>query len=246
MADHLRWRGLSTGTLLMAQVVYGIRGLSGPRATRAMLTAILATSGVEALEAAGPRRGGAAMFGAGATGFAAELIGVRTGIPFGRYSYSRQLGARLGGVPLLAAGAWAAMARPAWIAAGWIHPRRGPRVALAATALTAWDVFLDPRMAREGYWHWHRPGRYEGIPASNFLGWWITALVVFSLISTIDDRAPTGDDDAALVLYTWTWIGEAFANSAFWDHPRVAAAGGAAMGAIAIPSLAGRWTRRTA
>ena len=42
------------------------------------------------------------------------------------------------------------------------------RVALAAGALTAWDVFLDPRMAREGYWSWPGGGRYEGIPASNF------------------------------------------------------------------------------
>ena len=47
---------------------------------------------------------------------------------------------------------------------------------LAAGALTAWDVFLDPRMVREGYWTWPGGGRYEGVPASNFAGWFVTGL----------------------------------------------------------------------
>jgi putative membrane protein len=34
----------------------------------------------------------------------------------------------------------------------------------AAGALTAWDVYVDPRMVREGYWAWPQGGRYEGIP----------------------------------------------------------------------------------
>ena len=72
------------------------------------------------------------------------------------------------------------MARPAWVVAGLISRRRVARVALAASALTAWDVFLDPRMAREGYWTWPGGGRYEGIPASNFAGWFVTGVGVFA------------------------------------------------------------------
>lgn len=240
-----RRRGQLTGALMLAQVLYGTRGLTGPRATQRMLSAMLATSAAEALESRGPRSGGGTMLCAGAIGFAAELLGVRTGVPFGRYGYSGQLGPRLGGVPLLAAGAWAAMARPAWVAAGWIRPRRAPRVLLAASALTAWDVYLDPRMAREGYWRWQHRGRYAGIPATNFLGWWMTAALAFALISSLDRMPATPEDDAALGLYAWTWVGEAFANAAFWDQPRVAAAGGLAMGSIAVPALAGRLTWRS-
>ena len=92
----------------------------------------------------------------------AELVGVATGRPFGAYAYSGKLGPRVGGVPLLAAAAWAMMARPAWVAAGTLTARRAPRVALAAGALTAWDVFLDPRMAREGYWTWPDGGALRG------------------------------------------------------------------------------------
>ena len=79
-------------------------------------------------------------------------------------------------MPLLAAAAWAMMARPAWVVAGRISRRTAARVPLAAGALTAWDVFLDPRMARDGYWSWPGGGRYEGVPASNFAGWFATGL----------------------------------------------------------------------
>ena len=225
-------------TLGAAQVAYGqVPGRRGPGSTRALVGLMLATSATEAVQSRGARRGGLPVAIAGGLGFAAELHGVATGKPFGRYSYSAGLGPRVGGVPLLAAAAWAMMARPAWVVAGHLTPRRLPRIALAAGALTAWDVFLDPRMAREGYWTWPGGGRYEGIPASNFLGWWITGADVFAVWSLLDPHAPDADDDEALALYVWTWVGETFANAVLWRRPRVAAAGAVAMGAFALPAL---------
>ena len=202
---------------------------------------MLAASATEAAQARGARRGALPVAAAGALGFAAELHGVATGKPFGRYHYSGKLGPRVGGVPLLAAAAWAMMARPSWVVAGHLTPRRIPRIVLAAGALTAWDVFLDPRMAREGYWTWPDGGRYEGVPASNFLGWWITGADVFALWSLLDGEPPDARDDEALALYVWTWAGETFANAVLWRRPRVAAAGALAMGAFAVPALRRRW-----
>jgi putative membrane protein len=129
------------------------------------------------------------------------------------------------------------MARPAWISAGWISGRLVIRVPLAAAALTAWDVFLDPRMAREGYWQWPGGGRYEGVPASNFAGWFVTGLGVFTGAALVDGTPPARDDDVALALYVWTWLGEGVANALLWRRPRTAAAGTAAMGAIVVPAL---------
>jgi putative membrane protein len=112
-------------------------------------------------------------------------------------------------------------------------------VALAAGALTAWDVYLDPRMVREGAWAWERPGRYEDVPLSNFAGWLLTAAALFAAWAAVDrDEAHGGD--GALALYAWTWIGEAVANVLFWRRPRVALAGGAAMGMFAVPALRAR------
>jgi uncharacterized membrane protein len=228
--------------LAAAQVAYGrLPGRRGAGPTRGLLVLMLAASAAEALEARGGRRGGAPVAAAGAIGYAVELAGVATGRPFGRYAYSSRLGPGVGGVPLLVAVAWAAMARPAWVAAGWLAQDRAARVATAAGALTAWDVFVDPRMVRDGYWRWPGGGRYEGVPASNFLGWWLTGGAVFGVWSLLDDAAPEpGRDDGALALYMWTWAGETFANAVLWRRPRVAAAGAAAMGAIAGPAL---WRR---
>jgi uncharacterized membrane protein len=228
-----------------AQVVYGRFGPAHPRrlvpATRAIVGLMLATSLAEAVEARGWRRGAVPVGAAGAIGFGAELAGVATGRPFGHYAYSAQLGPRVGGVPLLAAAAWALMARPAWVVSGLLARRRALRVPLAAGALTAWDVFLDPRMAREGYWSWPGGGRYEGIPASNFAGWFTTGLAVFAAWAALDpEPEPAGEGDGALALYVWTWVGETFANAALWRRPVVAAAGAGAMGAFAAPALARR------
>jgi uncharacterized membrane protein len=232
-------RGL-LGALALAQLAYGRAAPPRPAAeTRAVVLLMLAASAAEAVEARGPRAA-LVLAAAGATGFGAELAGVATGKPFGRYSYSARLGPRVRGVPLLAAAAWAMLARPAWVVAGRISERRALRVPLAAGALTAWDVFLDPRMAREGYWTWPDGGRYEGVPLSNFAGWLATGLAAFALVSALDGAPPDARDDGALALYAWTWAGESAANAALWRRPAVAAAGAAAMGAFAVPALLAR------
>lgn len=211
-----------------------------PTATRSIVMLMLATASAEAAASRGACRGTLLVLGAGGTGFAVELAGVATGRPFGHYRYSDKLGPRVVGVPLLAGAAWAMMARPAWIVAGRIDGRPALRAVLAAGALTAWDVFLDPRMAREGYWSWPGGGRYEGIPASNFLGWFGTGLAIFAPWAAIDRSAAAPRDDGALALYAWTWVGETVANAAVWRRPRVAVAGGLAMGLFAAPALARR------
>ena len=231
------------GALAASQIGYSLLPENRrPAATRAIVVLMLATALVEATAARG-RRGAGLVIGAGGLGFATELVGVATGRPFGDYSYGRGLGPRVGGVPLLAAAAWAMMARPAWIVAGTLVTRPALRVPLAASALTAWDVFLDPRMAREGYWSWPGGGRYEGIPASNFLGWLATGAGVFAVWAALDREPPERRDDGALVLYAWTLAGETFANAVIWRRPRVAAAGCAAMGALGIPALVRRLRR---
>jgi uncharacterized membrane protein len=237
--------GALFGALVVAQLAYGrVARLRTPAGTKAIVALLLGASSAEALAARGPVRGTALVGSAAALGFATELTGVATGRPFGHYTYSPLLGRRVGGVPLAAAAAWAMMARPAWVVAGLIARRRVPRVALAAVALTAWDVFLDPRMVREGYWSWPAGGRYEGIPASNFAGWLATGAGVFAVWALVDgDDDPLRDGDGALALYTWTWVGELVANLLLWRRPRVAAAGGVAMGAVAVPALLARRRR---
>jgi uncharacterized membrane protein len=236
------------GALAAAQLAYPKlpRERQEP-ATLGIVALMLATSVADAAEARGARRAAALAGTAAGVGFATELAGVATGRPFGHYAYGPALGPQVGGVPLMAAAAWTMMARPSWVVAGLASRHRLRRVALAAAALTAWDVFLDPRMVRDGYWTWDPPGAYEGVPLSNYAGWLATGGAVFALWAAID----AGDDplardgalregDGGLALYAWTLIGETMANLAFWQRPRVAAAGAVAMGAVAVPAIARR------
>jgi uncharacterized membrane protein len=213
-------------------------------ATRTIVGLVLATTVTDLVERRGARRAALLSGSAAAIGFGAEVAGVATGRPFGHYSYSGRLGPKVAGVPLLAAAAWTMMAAPAWTVAGLLTRRRARRAALAAGALTAWDVALDPRMVRDGYWTWPGGGRYEHVPATNFVGWLIVGGAVFAAWAAIEGDAPdAAPADVPLALYLWTWTGEIAANLLFWRRPRVAAAAGAAMGAFAVPALVARLRR---
>lgn len=244
-------------SLAASQIAYGLDAPRPPWMTRAIVALLLTTSTADAVEQRGAR-GAAVVAAAGSIGFGAELLGVRTGKPFGPYDYSGQLGPKVADVPLMAAAAWALLARPSRVA-GQVATGRARGLApvgAAAAALTAWDVFLDPRMVREGYWNWPGGGRYEGIPATNYLGWFATGLAIFGAAAVLDPADdPLAPDahasegsaasamrsgDTALALYAWTWIGELIANVLLWKRPRVAVAGGVAMGLLAVPALLAR------
>ena len=69
---------------------------------------------------------------AGGIGLLAEAIGVRTGVPFGRYAYADSLGAKLFDVPLIVPLAWVMMSYPCLLLGR--HLARGRNNQTAAVA----------------------------------------------------------------------------------------------------------------
>ena len=123
---------------------------------------------------------------AGGTGLLVEVLATRSGVPFGSYEYSDALGPTLLGVPAVIPLAWTMMSYPALLAARRVTGRRWGQVLVGAVALAAWDVFLDPQMAAEGYWRWAPSGpAFAGIPLVNFAGWLVTAAVMMALLSVL-------------------------------------------------------------
>jgi putative membrane protein len=165
-----------------------------------------------------------------------EKLGTTTGVPFGRYAYSGALRPRVAGVPMAVPAAWFVMALPARETA---HAVLGPsspvssRVALGAAGLTAWDLFLDPQMTAEGHWQWRRPGRYRGIPATNFLGWFATSLALMILLESVLPPAEAADP-AAVALYAWMAVMQTLGFALFFRDPLVAVVGGLAMLPLAV------------
>ncbi len=178
---------------------------------------------------------------AGGVTWTFEVLGVHTGWPFGAYVYtSPHLRPKVLGVPVFVPLVWAVMAYPAWHLAHRAFPH-GPRwlkTLMAAWALTSWDLLADPLLVNVGQWRWLSSGAYFGIPVQNYLGWLLTASVVFAGWGWPAMRA---DGDV------WPWL--AYAGIAVlyvvltWQAGLhgAALAGGLATGAVALWSLPHFW-----
>jgi uncharacterized membrane protein len=216
------------------------RGSSGRRmlATTTVVAGSIRTAAID-VSVHGVRRGALRATFVGGLTLAAELIGVRTSRPFGAYEYTGALRPAVGGVPVVVPFAWYAVAVPAAATADAALGRRsspGSRIGLGAAALTAWDLFLDPQMTAEGYWRWHLPGRYRGIPTRNYVGWAaVGAAVMVVLELTRRDDVPPARAHAA--GYLGLGVLETVAFATFWRDRSVALLGGLAMvplGAVAL------------
>lgn len=192
---------------------YALIRLSGNVALTGIATA--ATAGflflfslVHCIEARGLPRAALMLASAFTIALLMEYLGSKHGFLFGNYTYTDNLGIKaLNQVPLIIPIAWFMMLYPAWETAGlltrrisdWVTRGQGERVRdhhitlspflrviLAAFAMTAWDLSLDPRMVADGNWIWHDGGLYFGIPLSNFAGWFITSAMIYAVWSRID------------------------------------------------------------
>lgn len=127
----------------------------------------------------------------GAIGMLAEIVGVRTGFPFGRYEYTAALFPWVFEVPLVMSCAWVILAAFAQQIIAPLGRSRIMVVPVFATLLTAFDLLIDPVAAGPlAYWAWQYPGRYYGIPATNFGGWWIVSACIALVMNTETDRNP--------------------------------------------------------
>jgi uncharacterized membrane protein len=182
-----------------------------------------------------------------------EVLSVATGFPFGQYVYNPAFGPAVAGVSLLVPVCWFMMGYPALRLAELLVPSsQEPRsreplllVPVAAYALTAWDLFLDPQMVRAGLWAWLEPPFYAGIPFSNYLGWVFTALLIFGAYRFIAPKLisrsiqPVKDGvfgTLPVIAYVWTWFGSFVVNLFWWGQPLVAVVGFVGMGVFAVPA----------
>lgn len=166
----------------------------------------------------------------------AEILGVNTGIPFGRYEYTDSLFPTALGVPIIIPLAWLMMTYPAFLIARKLARSWWAVALVGALALTSWDLFLDPQMVGAEYWRWVDSGvplaGLQEIPWSNFLGWFAVSLIIMLLLDLLPNKRTS--DLLPAALYTWTWLGSIVANLVVFERPYVALWGGLAMGIVTI------------
>jgi uncharacterized membrane protein len=146
-----------------------------------------------------------------------ENLSIRTGFPFGHYHYTG--GGKIFLVPWFIGPAYLATGYLAWVVATvllgdvrryspWLTTIGTP--VIAAFAMTAWDLSLDPVASTINQaWIWENGGGFFGVPLVNFLGWTFTVYLfmqVFALhlrrrgpMST-SRSAPAGASDLQSVL----------------------------------------------
>jgi len=103
-----------------------------------------------------------------------ETFAIKTGWPYGHFSYGGILGPQLfGSTPVTVLVAWTPLMLGALALftslSGW-------RAILSLTGLVVLaDIVLDPAAVHVGFWTWDQPGFYYGVPLINFVGWIISA-----------------------------------------------------------------------
>lgn len=156
------------------------------------------------LPALGLRRSVLFLVWASAVGAVAELVGTQTGFPFGAYTYTDLLGAKIAGhVPWFIPPSWYAMALVSYDLARRLGYGSWATIGLTALFMMLWDVALDPAMtagAHAGwtFWWYEHGGVYFGMPLVNWAGWLLTSAVIAwgfeKLLGGLDhaaDWAPT-------------------------------------------------------
>ena len=113
-------------------------------------------------------------------GMVAELMGTGTGYPFGAYAYTEFLNPKiLDHVPYLIPLSWYAVSIVSLDLAARLGIGRTQRILVGALFMVLWDVALDPAMgAGFPVWRWETEGFFYGMPAINWIGWFVTSVVI--------------------------------------------------------------------
>lgn len=141
-------------------------------------------------------------FGLGA---GAELIGLASGYPFGRYAYTAEwwptVGLPIGRFPLMLPFAWLLMAGASTFVAAGLTRAVWQTVLLGGLIAAVVDLAMEPVMAGPlDYWRWLEKGPLPGgAPVSNFLGWWATAVVAGAILAV---RVPS----SVLRVHQAAWV----------------------------------------
>ncbi|WP_308126409.1 carotenoid biosynthesis protein [Rhodococcoides corynebacterioides] len=239
-----------------AQIAYPLASGSVKDAITFAVVALLAAACIA--HAARSRGGGWALtmvFVTAGIGLTAEIVGTRTGMPFGCYSYAQdRIGPSVAHVPVVVPFAWTAGLYPVWTAATVITERAravtapariATRIGLTTVGVVGWDLYLDPQMVADGQWTWCSafdglPG-LPGIPWTNYVGWLLVAFLMAVAMEILGRAVPERtavSRSIPLGLFLWTWLGSALAHAVFLpDLGWSALYGLVAMGVVGVPFL---------
>lgn len=107
-------------------------------------------------------------------GFLVEVVGIRTGLLFGEYTYGAALGLQWLDVPLIIGVNWLILVYSAGILATYLPVPGFVRAVVAAGLMVGLDACIEPVAVHYDFWRW----QYDVIPLLNFKGWFAVSLIL--------------------------------------------------------------------
>lgn len=111
-------------------------------------------------------------------GYLLEIIGVKTGLIFGQYTYGSGLGYKLFDTPLIIGINWLFVTYASACTATLLTRVNGLQWVYTVLIMLLYDVFLEMAAPKMDLWHWEG----EVIPLQNYVVWGIAALFFLWLI----------------------------------------------------------------
>ncbi len=167
-------------------------------------------------------RGLALFLALGAFACAIETIGIITGFPYGEFTYSNALGAKLfGTTPFPVFFAWSPLVFGSLALAQITTKKITSQFLLALALLITTDLILDPGSVALGFWTWKNPGAYYGVPLINYLGWIISGSIGIAIAQAMQKHHEHKRASAStwiilpllFSIYFWTAINILVTNS---------------------------------
>lgn len=116
-----------------------------------------------------------------------EIIGVKTGWPFGQYYYGNALGPKLLGVPLVIGFNWLLLVYSSLILTRQVLKKSILLQCLVASALVVLlDVHIEGIAPKLDYWYF----KENPVPTINFIAWFVLCFVFqWALVNSAEQRA---------------------------------------------------------
>lgn len=126
-------------------------------------------------------------------GFVSEVIGVKTGLVFGEYSYGATLGYKFLEVPLTISLNWALLASACILIASYLSSHKVVVSIVSAILATSVDFLIEQVAPKLDFWRFK-----EGMPGwHNYLGWLGVSFIAALLFTPV---LKTGNKRIALVI----------------------------------------------
>lgn len=110
-------------------------------------------------------------------GMTVEWIGVHTHYLFGNYNYGTNLGAKIGGVPLIIGINWCVLTVSTNAVAHYITTKWWLHILISCGLMVGIDFLIEPFAVKSNYWSWQN----NTIPLYNYFCWFFVSIPIHYL-----------------------------------------------------------------